>query len=323
MNNSHTLCPCGSGKYEAHCCAIKHTADEYEDLEAFLNARSHATTEELQASANTFMAAKNRAPLQEFCGFSAVQMGQLLYEPFASEDIIVFNNSLSPPMTSPVLLAMSELVQGIPAEGVKATAKGNLPMTICRSAAARFLEHSPERGRWRYEKCRTEEDLMPLNLVRLLLGLGGYLKKTKGRFSWTKRGQKFIVQPESHLYLELFKLSATRFNWGYFDGYASVPVIQQGFAYTLFLVQAYGDHFRTESFYAERFLEAFPMGLMEIDEEELDTAHSMFQSCYSVRSFDRFMMFFGLLESTLIDAGGVKERVIRKTSFLDGLVGFP
>ena len=322
MNNSHTLCPCGSGKYEAHCCAIKHTADEYEDLEAFLNARSHASIEELQASANTLMAAKNSAPLQEFCGFSAVQMGQLLYEPFTSEGTLVFNDSLSPPMTCPVMLAMRELVQGISNEGVKATAKGNLPMTICRSAAARFLEHSPERGRWRYEKFRTEEDLVPLNLVRLLLGLGGYLKKTKGRFIWTKKGQRFIEQPESHWYLELLKLSATRFNWGYFDGYESVPVIQQGFAYTLFLVQAYGDHFRAESFYADRFLEAFPIGLMEIEEEDFDTAHRMFESCYSVRSFDRFMAFFGLIEDQLVDTDIGKETALKKTPYLDGLVGF-
>ena len=319
---SYTLCLCGSGKFESHCCAIKHSADEYEDLDAFLNARLHTSVEELQTSANTFIAAKNSAPLQEFCGFSAVQMGQILYEPFASEDIIVFNDSISPPMTSPVMLAMNELVQGIPAEGVKATAKGNLPMTICRSAAARFLEHSPERGRWRYDRFRTEEDLIPLNLVRLLLGLGGYLKKTKGRFSWTKKGQKLIKQPEVHWYLELFKLSAVRFNWGYFDGYANVPVVQQGFAYTLFLVQAYGDHFRTESFYAERFLEAFPMGLMEFDEEELDTAHSMFQSCYSVRSFDRFMAFFGLIEDRLVDGDIGKETALKKTHYLDGLVGF-
>jgi len=62
--------------------------------------------------------------------------------------------------------------------------------------------------------------------------------------------------------------------------------------------------------------------LMEIDEEELDTAHSMFQSCYSVRSFDRFMAFFGLIEVCLVDTDIGKETALRKTSYLDGLIGF-
>ena len=321
-NNSQTLCNCGSGKFEHHCCAIEGYASEYEDLDAYLNARSHTSMDDLQRSADEFMKGKNNVPLQEFCGFSASQMGYLLYEPFTSDSTIVFNESISPPMNSLVMIALTELIEGIPADGLKATTKGNLPMAICRPAAAKLFEHAPERGRYRYEKFRTEEDLMPLLLVRLLLGLGGYLKKTKGRFNWTKKGRDFIKCSTGHCYLELLKLAATRFNWGYFDGYPDVPIIQLGFAYTLFLVQSYGDHPKPESFYTQLFLEAFPMGLMEMDGSDLHEADSRFESCYTVRSFDRFMEYFGLIESQLIPAEMGKTVALRKTSHLDGLVAF-
>jgi len=321
-NNSQTLCRCGSGKFEHHCCAIKDYAAEYEDLDAYLNARSHTSMDDIQRAAEAFMDGKNNVPLQEFCGFSATQMSHLLYEPFTSDSTIVFNEFFSPPMNSPVMIALAELIDGIGAEGVKATTKGNLPMAICRPAAAKMLEHAPERGRYRYEKFRTEEDLMPLLLVRLLLGIGGYLKKTKGRFNWTKKGRDFIGRPRGHCYLELFKLAATRFNWGYFDGYPDVPVIQQGFAYTLFLVQSYGDHPKPESFYTQLFLEAFPMGLMEMDDVDWQETNSRFESCYTVRSFDRFMEYFGLIESQLIPAEIGKTVALRKTTYLDGLVAY-
>jgi len=295
---------------------------EYEDLDAFLNARPHTSMDDLQRSADAFMEGKNNVPLQDFCGFTATQVGQLLYEPFTSESSVVFNESISPPMNSPVMIALTNLIEGICAEGVKATTKGNLPMAICRPAAAKLLEHAPERGRYRYEKFRTEEDLMPLMLVRHLLGIGGYLKKTKGRFNWTKKGRDFIGRSTGHCYLELFKLAATRFNWGYFDGYPDVPIIQQGFAYTLFLVQSYGDLPRTESFYTQLFLEAFPMGLMEVDGGDLQETDSRFESCYTVRSFDRFMEYFGLIDSQLIPDDIGKTVALRKTHQLDCLVAF-
>ena len=321
-NVNGVLCPCRSGKFEHHCYAIEGYASEYEDLDAYLNARSHTSMDDLQRSADEFMKGKNNVPLQEFCGFSATQMSHLLYEPFTSDSTIVFNESISPPMNSPVMIALSELIEGIPADGVKATAKGNLPMAICRPAAAKLFEHAPERGRYRYEKFRTEEDLMPLLLVRLLLGIGGYLKKTKGRFNWTKKGRDFISRSKGHCYLELFKLAATRFSWGYFDGYPDVPIIQQGFAFTLFLVQSYGDHPKPESFYTQLFLEAFPMGLMEIDGSDLQEADSRFESCYTVRSFDRFMEYFGLIASQLIPAEMGKTVALSKTTYLDGLVAY-
>lgn len=321
-NNSQTLCNCGSGKFEHHCCAIQGYASEYEDLDAYLNARSHTSMDDLQRSADEFMKGKNNVPLQEFCGFSATQMSHLLYEPFTSDSTLVFNEFISPPMNSPVMIALTELTEGIPADGVKATAKGNLPMAICRPAAAKLLEHALERGRYRYETFRTEEDLMPLLLVRLLLGIGGYLKKTKGRFNWTKKGRDFIGHSAGHCYLELFKLAAARFNWGYFDGYPDVPIIQQGFAYTLFLMQSYGDHPKPESIYTQLFLEAFPMGLMEIDDSDHREANARFESCYTVRSFDRFMEYFGLIESQLIPSEMGKTVALKKTHHLDGLVAF-
>ena len=322
MLKNQDICQCGSGKFEYHCCAIKNYASEYEDLGAYLSARSHTSMDDIQRAADAFMDEKNNVPLQEFCGFSATQMSHLLYEPFTSDSTIVFNESISPPMNSPVMIALTELIEGIPEDGVKATTKGNLPMAICRPVAAKLLEQVPERGRYRYEKFRTEEDLMPLLLVRLLLGIGGYLKKTKGRFNWTKKGRDFIGHPRGHCYLELFKLATTRFNWGYFDGYPDAPVIQQGFAYTLFLVQSYGDHPKPESFYTQLFLEAFPMGLIEMDDGDWQETNSRFESCYTVRSFDRFMEYFGLIESQLIPAEIGKTVALSKTTYLGGLVAY-
>lgn len=321
-NVNAVLCPCGSEKFEHHCCAIKVHAAEYQDIDAYLNARSNNTMDDIQRSADAFMVGKNNVPLQDFCGFSAIQMGHLLYEPFTSDSTIVFSDSLTVPMNCPIMIALTVLIEGIPSDGIKATAIGNLPMVICRAAAAKLLEHSPERGRYRYEKFRSEEDLLPLMLVRHLLGIGGYLKKIKGRFNWTKKGRDFITRSSKYWYLELFKLAVTRFNWGYFDGYPDVPIIQKGFAYTLFLVQSYGDNPKPESFYTQLFLDAFPMGLMEMDSSDLQTAESRFESCYTVRSFDRFMDYFGLIVSQLLPSGDRKIVALAKTTHLDELLSY-
>ena len=61
------------------------------------------------------------------------------------------------------------------------------------------------------------------------------------------------------LYLELFKAFTTKFNWGYRDLYPETEIVQHSFFYTLYLVASFREIQRSQQFYEDKFLTAFPM----------------------------------------------------------------
>lgn len=83
-------CPCGSGKKFKHCCMgrahnpARELGRELEDLAAD---REFDSLEDFQAFADRFMAQRNQAPVDDFCGLSPDQMSKLLYAPLDSSHL--------------------------------------------------------------------------------------------------------------------------------------------------------------------------------------------------------------------------------------------
>ena len=90
------------------------------------------------------------------------------------------------------------------------------------------------------------------------------------------------------------------FNWAYFDGYPNVPAAQYGVNFTIFLLLKFGKNSREDSFYAEKYLKAYPNFAAEF-KDILLTFTEDFNHCYSIRSFIRFTDWFGFTKTNKID----------------------
>ncbi len=64
----------------------------------------------------------------------------------------------------------------------------------------------------------------------------------------------------------------------------------------MYLLVKYGDVQRSQKFYEDKFLTAFPMALEMFPEPSYSSAENQARHCYFLRSMDRFANFFGLAE---------------------------
>jgi len=149
----------------------------------------------------------------------------------------------------------------------------------------------------RIDEYRLKEQISPLefeieNIINLILN---------------KRKADLANQLEEDIYNEAVKknefeilkiilIAFTRkFNWGYFDLYESESIGQFGFGFSLILLDKYGDIYRTSDFYTEKYLKAFPFLKNEVN-PDFWTVEEEINSCYSLRTFERFLVYFNFIE---------------------------
>ena len=170
----------------------------------------------------------------------------------------------------------------------------------------------------------TEMDFMELHTVRIVSGIAGYIKKVRGKFMLTKKG-KIVAQKgmDGKTVIDLLKAYTRKFNWGYNDGFSELPIVQNSFLYTLFVLRKYGGILRPSSFYGDLFIKAFPDAMNEVSETTFFPKEEEVKMCYAVRCLNRFACFWGFAqgEKTQNDYTG-KNFELKKTLFLDQLVSF-
>jgi hypothetical protein len=216
------------------------------------------------------------------------------------------------------------LAEAIGESGLKAMAKGNLPLKFCKAMAQQLRAEDDGSRRMRIGGIRSETDLDELHCTRLVAELAGLIRKYRGKFVLTRKGRDMLApQKSGSLYLELFTAYTTKFNWSYRDGYAEAEIVQMSFLYTLFLLVSFGDTRRSQQFYEEKFLTAFPMALDMFPETSYSTAEDDARRCFFLRALERFAAFFGLAELTLESQELYRcNYVIRKSALLDRFVSF-
>ncbi len=104
---------------------------------------------------------------------------------------------------------------------------------------------------------------------------------------------------------------AHNFSWAYYDGFENTDIAQVGYGFTLVLLSKYGNQKRLDTFYAEKYFKAFPA---------LETLERNPSRCYSIRSFDRFLDYFGLIRIESKDAIMQSIKHISKTDLFDKLI---
>ena len=317
-------CPCGSGKKYKHCC-LSPASVVNDELKGLLAEQEFDSIDDVQAVADQFMQQKNQLPQDDFQGLSPEQVHRMLHFPFDTPEFFTFPETLSSAPEAPILHLVQEITAAIDEKGLKATAKGNLPLKLCKLAKVDYQKFKPE-GDYLYRRnISSEEDFDDLHTARIILELSGLLRKTKGRFFLTKKYQQMIKKSGlTGLYPLLLKTYCRKFNWGFRDGYEEIPFIQHSFLFTMYLLKLHGDDWKPFFIYEDYFLQAFPMVINEIESEPYRSAEDGVRACYSIRTLDRFLHFMGLasIEKIPSDKPALREVRIRKLPLLDEVVRF-
>ncbi len=296
-------CPCGSGKKFKYCCLGKESgtasghgaAGISETLRTALEDRQFNSLEEAQAFLDQITQQQNRRQLDEFHGLSPEQMHRILIFPFASQGLVRFPEVLHTNPVAPILTLFELLTDAIGEQGLKPTAKGNLPRNFCREAALTYWGKHKYRENTRFRGINREEDFDDLHVTRLVADLAGLIRKYKGRFILSRDCRRLLAgDGMTTIYPKLFRAYVEQFNWAYRDGYPELRFMQSAFLFTLYLLTRYGDAWRPQAFYENAFLGAFPRLLDEVPPSQVISPDETVRRGYTWRSLVHFADFMGL-----------------------------
>jgi hypothetical protein len=274
---------------------------------------------ELQQYANRLMNERNNTPIPYFEGYSPNEMDKILYSTFDDGSPLVLQKLSDEDYAKIPLLNMVKYLAGLvdKAGEIKLTNKGFLPTKIVSELYSQgyIKERSIEMG---FQKLYKETDSISVNLSHILINLTGLIKKRNGKISLTKSAKALLGNNEKLFRLVLLTFTS-RFNWAYYDGYEQHYIGQLGFGLSLIFLSKYGQERRLDTFYAEKYFKAFP-SLLESLEPSYDTVESYGARCYSLRTFKRFLLFFGLI--TMEEEGERLDTVqyVSKTEIFDKLI---
>jgi hypothetical protein len=298
-------CPCGSGKKYQKCCLGKDelvisgrvAAEASDSLRQTLDKRQFNSFEEVQAFVEEHTQQQNQRALDEFHGLSPEQMHRLLYLPFASPQLVHFPEKLDSIPKAPVLTLFELLTEAIGEQGLKPTAKGNLPQKFCRQAALIYWGEQKHRENTQFGGINREDDFLDLHITRLVAELAGLIRKYKGRFIISRDCQSLLARDGLRsIYPRLFRAYVEQFNWGYWDRYPELRFIQQAFLFTLYVITRNNDTWLPHEFYEDSFLRAFPMILNELPPHPMFAPEEEIRRCYTWRTLVHFVGFLGLAE---------------------------
>jgi hypothetical protein len=267
----------------------------------------------------------NAAPDQDLAGLSPNALTELLDDPFEATDVLVFSDVLPRDPCAPVTTLLAPLFDALLASPVRATASGYLPPALCRSierhAVARHGRLPLEQRR---SAVRGESSFLSLHVARLTATAAGLIRLRRGRFEATRRGRQLYERRGlAGIYPPLLEAYATRLEWSSLDPYPRAGIVQASFAFSLALLIRFGRTPRLGTFYAERWLRAFP-GTEEAFEYpggapppgsrslgrstgatavplpralgrgRAAAARRRFERCYQARVLEHFFGYFGL-----------------------------
>ena len=320
-------CPCGSGKKYKKCClgqdesgSLNSVTDVFDGLKQELAGREFSSLEEAQAFAGDFMQQSNQASADDFHGLSPDQMHCILNFPFNSPQVVTFPEQFDPLPNAPILDLFNLLVEAIGEQGLKPTAKGNLPQKFCRETALAYWDEDTYRQKTRYGNINKEVDFFELHVTRLVAELAGLIRKYKGRFILSRDCRRLLSKADlSAIYSRLFLAYTEEFNWGYWDQCQEIYFIQRSFLFSLYLLSRYGDDWRPSGFYEDNFLQAFPLVLDEAEDHPVFSPEQEVRMAYTLRTLEHFIGFLGL--ATVEQEEGAKPYLfdyrVKKLPLLD------
>jgi len=302
-------------------------------IKTVLDQQEFTSIDEVNAFLGKVQTSHNSEPREKFQGLSPELMHKLLTKPFDSPEVAVFHSPPPAVADTPFMRLFLMLTDALRDNGLRATAKGNLPRNFCREAAKAYWGEEEYAVATRYCGINNETDFMPIRVVRHVAECAEMIRLNGSRWSLTESGQTLLdTEGLVGAFFPLFRTFTQRFNWGEQDGYPEALILQGSFLFTLALLAKHGGEWRVDSFYADQFLSAFPT----VIDREFGSSHfhiyddraQPFRLCYSVRILERFAAFWGLTEAEEVseeeaDYQMSAGRRVRRLPLLVDLVTFP
>ncbi len=269
---------------------------------------------------------EDAAPREKFDGFSSEQIMQLNHSLWCDDSPIVINELSDEEFEQiPLFRQMEKLVSILQTKGsIKMTVKGALPMSVVREV---YSVGTPDRYIEEFQQKRLLEiDAITVQRAHLMLKILKVVKVQKGVMTLTVRGKKLIADRQEFFFGVMYHFCHS-FNWAYFDLYPSGGIGRQCVGFSLAMVAKYGDEWKKDEFYSAKYFKAFPMFVLkELGYREPIAGHN----CYSIRTFDRFMLEFGLIEikeerkKRELSVGGGYEitKYVKKSALFDKILSF-
>ena len=253
------------------------------------------TLDELNDMLSDIMFERNNRPLPEFEGYSPMEMHILLHDPFNPASPVQLKKTTDDvygkiPLLNQIL-CLTTLIRS--AGELKLTPKGYLPTRIVGELYNKqfIVDDLVERG---ITKLRKETDCMTIELTKILMLLAGIVKKRNNKLSLTRQGM-VLLSDKQQLLKTLFTSFGQKFNWAYFDLYGENQIGQLGFGFSLILLNKYGAEKRLDTFYGDKYFAAFSDLITPDMKPDYTTLERYTRQCYSLRTFDRFLDYFGLI----------------------------
>ncbi len=247
----------------------------------------------------------NHSPQADLLELTPAQVHTLLYEPYSTDAVLQMATQIPEEVLDAMpMFRMAETFLAIIQrnEFVKLTATGALPKSIVIELySTGFLpEILIESGLY---KLSNEAGCIGIQTARHLCVLAGFVRKEKGKLFLTNAAKKYLADGNRvKLFHQLFRAFTDKYSWGYHDGCPAELVEQLGWAFSVYALLLYGKSPRPASFYAKKYLRAFPDTLAFLD-KRIRATQASFSACFETRLLQRFLVLFGLVQRTDIGPG--------------------
>jgi len=292
------------------------------DIWALLQDGGFSSVEEAKAAIGRFVDDYNHTPQEELGGLSPGRLGTLVWSDWNSPDSAV---KFSPELTleqvkearifSNARWFLSRLKEE---GGAKVTGKGYLNRKFVKTASAGmvFGDNYSDVLEWIEDMTINEYDLSPLHQLRVVLKLGGLIRKIKGMFHITRRGEAMLADEKAgELFVHLFKTFFVKLDLASLDGYPEMPEIQDTVAFSFYrLSRLAGDWNEGEELAGHLFL--------PVVRQWIPGARGIEGLCYTrlYRPLDEFGLL--ALRDLPIEKPWDRHYEVRKTPLFDRLLKF-
>lgn len=264
----------------------------------------------------------NNKPVDDFCGLSSSEMHRLIHEPLSKDCVVRLKEPISNDTLDkvPIFRLLEDYLAlfDSKSQSLKLTATGALRQATLRELYAKgyiidmYIEFS--------EKPITREGqwgaMCALNGVARFSGL---VRLQHNKLFLTNKA-KSLMKDRVELFKHLLHSFAEEYNWGYMDGYPDEPVGQIAWPFNLYLLNKYAQDNHYATHYAKLYRTAFPQLTHWFVDTEYTSGEESFANCYGVRTFSRFLSFFGLVE--LDDELLSRDKQVKVTPLLNELFVF-
>src|SRR5690606_3408593 len=240
---------------------------------------------------------RNNTPVDDILGLSPTEIHNLLYDTFGDKSPVQFRDDIDDKTLEqiPLFRIVEDYLKIIQRDKhIKLTPLGALPKKVMVELYDKrfLLDEHIESG---ITKLWKEDDCIAIRSARLTAEIAGLVKKVSGKLTLTKTATNLLeTNNRLQIFRQFFQAFTNKFLWSFNDGYPEQPIGQLGWAFSVIMLDKFGEQPQAIDLYADKYLRAFPM-FITFFQPDYSTPERQFFRCYGIRTFDRFFLWFGFV----------------------------